>query len=141
MLLIGIILLVFGVGRLFVLVYEWRQDCSLFREGVRTIGRVSDRVTYPSEYEPQTSQYRIIADFTDGKGYTNFVKSRKHMCGSRSRDLMGTELEVVYLEENPKRARFAFDQEKHISWCGLIFYSLAAVVGILFILSSIFNGE
>ncbi|RKZ09118.1 hypothetical protein DRQ25_07430 [Candidatus Fermentibacteria bacterium] len=140
MLIIGIILLIYGAGRLLVLIHDWRQDCSLFRDGVRTMGRVSDRATYPSQNEPQTSQYLLIAEFIDGKGYTNFVKSRRHVCGSRSRELMGTELEVVYLEENPERARFAFDQEKHISWCGVIFYSLAAIAGILFIMSSIFTG-
>lgn len=140
MLLIGIILLIFGAGRLWILIYDWQQDCHLFSKGIRTKASMIDRITYPNEDELQSSQYRIIADFTDTKGYTNFVKSRRHVCGSRSVELMGTELEVVYLEDNPERARFALDQEKHISWSGVIFYSLAAIAGILFILSSIFTG-
>jgi len=140
MLVLGIIFLVFGAGRLWILIYDWRQDCHLFSEGIRVKARVTDRVTYPNEDELQSSQYRLIADFIDGRGYTKYVKSRRHVCGSRSRELMGSEFEVVYLEENPERARFAFDQEKHISWFGALFYSLITTIGFLFILSSIFTG-
>lgn len=139
MLLVGIIISFFGAGRLLLLIYDWRQDCHLFSEGFRTKARVINRVTYPNEDELQSSQYRLIADFKDGEGYTHHVKSRRHMCGSRSRELMATEFEVVYLKENPERARFALDQKKHISWFGVIIYSLTVAAGILFILSSIFT--
>lgn len=139
--LIGIILLIFGAGRLWILIYDWRQDCHLFSKGIRTKARVINRVTYPNEDELQSSQYRLIADFKDGEEHTNHVKSRRHVCGSHSRELMGTEFEIVYLKENPERARFVLDQEKHITWTGIIFYPLVAVAGILFILSSIFAGR
>ncbi len=138
--LVGIIFLVFGAGRLWMLIYNWRQDCHLFSEGISTKACVTNRVTYPNEDELQSSQYRLIADFKNGEGHTYHVKSRRHVCGSRSRELMGTEFEVVYLEKKPERARFMLDQEKNISWVGLILYSLTAVAGILFIMNSILTG-
>ena len=139
MLLVGIILSFFGTGRLLLLIYDWRQDCHLFSEGFRTKALVINRVTYPNEDELQSSQYRLIADFIDDEGNTHHVKSRRQMCGSHSRELMATEFEIVYLKENPERARFALDQKKHINWFGVVIYSLVAATGILFILSSIFT--
>jgi hypothetical protein len=134
---IGIILLVLGIGRLLILAYEWQQDCRLFSDGIRTMARVTDRITYPSEDDLQTSQWKLIAEYTDGRGYTFHAKTRRHLCGSVSRELMGTELEVVYLEENPERVRFALDQEKHISYWSLIGSSVLALVGLLLVLSAV----
>jgi len=139
MLLVGIIFSLFGAVRLLLLIYDWRQDCHLFSEGFWTKARVINRATYPNEDELQSAQYRLIAEFEDGEGNTHHVKSRRHVCGSRSRELMATEFEVVYLIDSPERARFALDQEKHISWLGVIIYSITAAAGILFILSSIFT--
>ena len=134
---VGIILLLFGAGQLFFLVYEWKRDCRLFSSGIRTTARITDRTTYPNEDEIQSSQYRLIGEFTDPDEHTHFVKSRKYACGAESRKMLGSEMEIVFLEENPETARFAQDEEKHISYWGLLGYSLTALAGILVIVSAL----
>jgi hypothetical protein len=140
MLIPGIILVFFGSAHLAILFYEWRRDRILFSTGTRTTARITDRVTYPDEDELQSSQYRLIGEFTDSDGYTHFVKSRRHACGSESRELMGTGMEVVYLPDDPDRALFALDEEKHISFWAAGGYSLVTAAGLFLVLLSLLPG-
>jgi hypothetical protein len=139
MLIPGIVFLFFGAVSLFILVYEWKQDCRLFRTGTRTMARITDRITYPDDDNLQSSQWKLIGEFRDRDGRIHHAKSRRHVCGSESRELMGTEMEVVYLEDDPVTARFALDEEKHIGYWAVSAFSLVAIMGILLVLGSIIN--
>jgi len=139
MLIPGIVFLLFGAVHLVILVYEWKQDRHLFGTGTRTTARITDRITYPDDDNLQSSQWKLIGEFRDRDGQIHHAKSRRHVCGSESRELMGTDMEVVYLEDDPVMARFALDEEKHISYWAVLGLALVAAAGLLMVLGSIIN--
>jgi hypothetical protein len=139
MLVLGLILFVFGAVRLFILFYEWKRDSRIYREGTTARAVVDDRVTYPSEDDLQSSQYKLIAKFTDENGHEHYAKTRGHVCGAESRELMGTGFDVVYLPEDPERALFLVDRKKHVSIWGAAVYGIITMMGFLYLLGLILS--
>lgn len=130
----GIIVAVSGIGRLIILLTDWRHDQRIYRTGTIARAVIVDRITYPDADDLQSSQYRLIARFTDHSGESRFVRSRGHVCGSESRELQGKSTEVFYLPENPEQARFLWDKKDHISYWSLA-WSLAAVAAGLILIA------
>ena len=123
----GIIVAVSGIGRLFILLTDWKQDQRIFRTGTIARAEIVDRITYPDADDLQSSQYRLIARFTDHSGENRFVRSRGQLCGSESRELQGKTTDIYFLPESPEQARFLWDKKDHISYWSLV-WSLAAVI-------------
>lgn len=100
---------------------------------------VDDRVTYPGEDDLQSSQYKLIVKFTDENGHVHYAKSRGHVCGAESRELLGTVFDVVYLPEDPERALFLADRRRHVSPWSVAGYGAVALLGVLFLLVQFFG--
>lgn len=132
---VGLFLAVSSIARVVFLVLDWKRDCRTFAEGISVDAVITDRITYPNADDLQSSQYRLIAEYKDSSGETHFVRSRGHLCGAESREMIGKEFEVVYSRDNPEQAIFTADRKKHISYWAIAGNSIAFLAGSLLVLA------
>ena len=135
MLVAGVLLMVFGAGRIALELYDLRREKRLFREGLIANATVSGRVTYPNDDQLQSSQYRLLGQFRDEDGVLHYVKSVRHASGAHSRELQGRSFKVYYLPEEPDFCRFDFDRRRMPDLLETAIMGILAAVGVLLVLA------
>ncbi len=129
--LLGLVLIIISLPHGIVSIFEWIKDKKLLRSGKKTIGKITDSVTYPNDDTVNTGQYRFIAEFCDEKGRVRYAKSR---FASRSPEaFMNKQIHVVYDEKDPKKNRFLKDISEVRK---VVEYALLFLLGVGFVLFS-----
>ncbi len=129
-LILGVIFVLIGLVQTFISLHEWFRDKMLLRTGSETNGTVIDEVTYPSDDNLQTGQYRyIVRYFVDNSAY--HVSSR---FSGRKHEYLKRYVPIVYDPAFPERSRFKYDRDlrhdvlKHVLilaiGVGLVIYGL-----------------
>lgn len=137
--LIGSYLFLSGILRVVFRVQEWRREKELCETGLRTTGRIIDRVTYPQVDDLQSSQYRLIAEFADENGDKHHVRSRGHMCGSESRKAIGSSFDIMYRKNHPEKSMFLSDRRSGVSIWTIAGNTISVLFGALLLLSQMLS--
>ncbi|MBN2363745.1 DUF3592 domain-containing protein [candidate division WOR-3 bacterium] len=104
---IGLVLILIGSVHSVFSLWDFNKDKELMRKGRKIVGRVKESVTYPQEDDVNTGQHKLMAEFLDSAGRTQWVKSR---FATHSPELyINKEVYIVCDPDNPKKARFLVD--------------------------------
>ena len=138
---IGLFLVFSSVMRIVFLILDWKRDQRLFSEGVVVNAVITDRITYPDADDLQSSQYRLIAEYKDERGDKHYVRSRGHMCGAESREMIGRNFDIVYAPDHPEHSIFLADKKAHISYWAIFGNAIGILAGLLLISIFLFSDQ